>query len=522
MKLRTLIAGAWRAGRDIDLSHCHYGPVPVNSGYYGTMPYYRLLAGLVRLLAAETIVEIGTYHGGSTLAMVAGAKGATVQPKIITFDPTLHENAALDAVPFVTRVTGNFPDVSSVQKLTKLVGDRRIDLLYIDALKDQTFIENTLKAVEAFQPKVIVFDDIAANDNIASAWRNILESSGWDCISLNDVLEGVRNVSYDFGICVADETVFKSCAGALAELTGEAAFAGLALGEPYSFGIRDVFETVPSMMNNKELGLLYQLARRHVTGLGQVVDAGSLLGSSSLALGLGLKNGRVAETVRVHAYDRFVNSGPNYEKLLNPPVERTGSFLPQYIRNIAPVIDRVNIYAGDFAAQRWCGKPIELFFADIGKSVALNAHLYSEFAPYWIPGHTLYVQQDFVHLEAPWIQYVLGYLQSHFTVLKVEAPSLLMGVNSLISEEEVARIVNDDFTSDEKVNFVLSFARRFTDVETVATLRMIAARLMGEGGDLTGAEALLESIRSDAGKSPDKNIVRRLKRTQTLLAEMCP
>ncbi|ESQ74709.1 class I SAM-dependent methyltransferase [Asticcacaulis sp. AC402] len=521
MNLRTLIGAAWRAGDKIDLSHCHYGPVPVNSGYYGTMPYYRLLAGLVRVISPGVVVEIGTYYGGSTLAMAVGAELVDEPVAIVTMDPVRHDNEKLDATD-VVRITGNFPDPAAVDALAQVLGDRRIDIAYVDALKDRVFIEQTLASLARWRPRVIVFDDIAANDNIGKAWSNIVSTSGWECIRLNDVLEGVRNVTYDFGFCIADPTVYEDCASAIKDWTGDDAFSGLQMGPPYSFGIRDVFETVPSMMNNQELGLLYQLARRHVTGIGQVVDAGALLGSSSLALGLGLKNARVVETVRVHAYDRFINSDTNYDRLLNPPVERTGSFLPHYLGNIAPVIDRVNVNAGDFAAQRWCGKPIELFFADIGKSPALNAHLYSEFAPHWIPGNTLYVQQDFVHLEAPWIQYVLGYLQDHFAVLKIEAPSLVLGVKSLIPDDKVRRIVADDFTWDEKVTFVQSLARRFTDPETVAALRLIAARLMGEGGDLTGAEALLEDIRSGAGKTADKNTLRRIKRTQVLLTEMCP
>lgn len=518
---RELICAAYRAGGAIDTRHCTYGPAPFKkTSDYGHMPYYRLLAGFVRLLKAQTIVEIGTYHGGSTLAFAAGFSG-TRQEKILTIDPENFAQERLSLIPSIKRFQGLFPDAACLDFLGQELGTKRIDILYIDALKDRAFVEAAVAACNKWQPRLLILDDINATDSMEAMWNANFSHKAGAC-RLSDVLGGVRNSEFDFGICVEDEQLIKNCSSDIMEQNGDSAFADITVGEPYQFALQDFDKQTKTMMTRNETGMLNRLVSDHYHGLGQIVDAGAFLGGSTVSMGLALVNKKAPLHHRIHSYDRFTNFDPYFDRFMSPPVERFQSYLPQFVKNISSVLGHVNIYPGEFCQQRWSGQPIELFFADIAKSPTLNAHLYSEFSRYWIPGHTIYVQQDFVHLEAPWIQYVIGYLSDYFTIVGVEAPSLILGVRRMVPAEMIARIVADDFSWEEKAEFLERLANRFSDPETVLALRLIKARITADSGDLNAAKALLKQLEANSRLMSHPNSMRRVERTRELLGIKAP
>jgi predicted O-methyltransferase YrrM len=510
--VRSLAAAAYRRGAALDLSHCTYGPMPHDpTGAQQVMPYYRLLAGLADLVQARTVLEIGTYHGGSTLALRAGMGDRA--GVLVTVDPTRHENARLDADPSVTRITAPFPGAEGEAAVGDRLGGRRVDILYVDALKDEGFLMGALAAAAPYRPRIVVLDDIAASGSMERAWRRLARRHA-HAVAVCDLLEGVRNIEFDMGVIVLDETVFTEHAERIRSTNAD--FSRVTVGPPYAFDLRASHPQVRTMMTAEETGMLHRLVLEGMTGVGQIVDAGAFLGASTVCFGLAAAARGLPPTTRIHAYDRFTNADPYFDKFLTDPVPRYGSFLDVVARNVDPVVRHVNLYPGNFAAAGWIGRPIEVFFADIAKTVALNARLYEAFASSWIPGHTVYVQQDFVHMETPWIQVAIAFLIDHFTLIGVEPPSLYLGVVSQPPEDRIRRIADDDFEPMERVHLVRDLAGRFEHVETRRTLELIAARLAHDAGDDDLAGRLLAACQADEGFARSARGRTRLKRAAVL------
>lgn len=252
----------------------------------------------------------------------------------------------------------------------------------------------------------------------------------------------------------------------------------------------------PSMMRNGELKLVYALAREYRNPELDMVDAGCFLGGSTVAMAAGLHQRGDARRFlkKIHSYDRFVNSSDFYGRFLYGTVERGGSFLGQFLENTGPFDRYINVYPGDFARIGWIKKKIGLFFCDIAKSPALNAKVYAEYAPWWVPQETLYIQQDFVHTQAPWVQIAIGYLAEHFQPLAIEIPSLLLRLESRIPEWKIQRIQADDFTQAEKLDAIARLKTWFDDPETSATMDLITVALLNDAGRREEARTLATTI----------------------------
>lgn len=274
---------------------------------------------------------------------------------------------------------------------------------------------------------------------------------------------------------------------------------------------------LPGMINDSERQLYYHIVKHCLSDAGQIVDAGCFLGASSRIFGEGLSAKGAASEIRIHSYDLFKNTNTAYDKFLQPAPPRNSDLLPYFMQNIRPVADRINIYPQNFLDTKWTGGPIELCFVDIAKSPTLNAHVYASFSDSWIPGYTYYLQQDFVHLEAPWVQYVIGFLSDHFVFLHVEPPTLCMGITSPIPPEKIERIIADNFTPIEKARYALSLTEFFGDIETLCAIQLIGARLLAEAGKKKDAVELVADLECDESVTALANNRRRLKRTKNLL-----
>jgi hypothetical protein len=431
-----------------------------------------------------------------------------------------------DSIYFVDTVDA-FENTNWNELGENLTRKRRIDLakpddrsndaliiLYFGVSASTATIDEAVRALWSHGSLLVLIDGVAEAFAKESAWRRLAREST-DSALLSDLVEGVRNVDFDLGLTVLGPTLATRVTGRLTASAED--FAGVRVGAPYAYALQDARPGIRTMMNRNETGMLHRLVAARFRGVGQVVDAGSFVGASSACLADALDERAIEPTYRVHAYDRFTNSDPFFDRLLVEPVVRHGSFLPEAIRNLQPLLPRVNIYPWNFDSIRWIGRPIEVFFADIGKSPTTNAAIYKEFIRYWMPGFTVYVQQDFVHLEAPWIQYTLASIIDRFCVIGVEAPSLYLGLLDYPTDQEIERIVLDDFDPLEKAALVEAMTGRFSDRETVRTLELIAARLAHDAHAPERAASLLDRCAKDAEFAATPRGRARIRRTRVLL-----
>ena len=143
--------------------------------WYQTWPgeHYRLLAGLVQVLNAKTVIEIGTFTGMGTLAL---AHGLPSGGRVVTFDLAPWSGFAETWLAPSDFANGRVEQI--IANLADGVGPHRAlfqsaDFIFIDGPKDgateRRFID-ALGAVDLPRDPIVMFDDIRVL-NMVEIWR---------------------------------------------------------------------------------------------------------------------------------------------------------------------------------------------------------------------------------------------------------------------------------------------------------------------------------------------------------------
>lgn len=195
-----------------------------------------------------------------------------------------------------------------------------------------------------------------------------------------------------------------------------------------------------SQTNLYERQVLYWLASEYFSGIGEIVDAGCLVGGSTFHFLRGVRdNARIDnKTCRVHAYDYF--PGTNHAKFKNNLREFEGMYVS---------------YKGklnDFSSP----EKVEILFIDIAKDISTWRDVCRIFLDSLIPGRTIIYQQDFCRPRLPWLYYSTGFLldSKKISILEPDYNSFFYVLNEQLSESDKAKLANDDFTIAEKSNFI--------------------------------------------------------------------
>jgi len=201
--LKELVKQAWIVGNQIDLSECTYGAWHDGKTVFTTpSSYYYFLAGMVRVNRLSKILEIGTYRGGSILAMHRALEDKLIA-KLVTIDINLFEPERLKSFPEIERIEGDSASAEVISEVVKKFEGEPIDLIYIDG--DHKY-ESTMAAYSIYttllKPKFVIFDDITLNDSMFRMWRDILKTHGDRVLNTVEVEPGIRPESTNpgFGI----------------------------------------------------------------------------------------------------------------------------------------------------------------------------------------------------------------------------------------------------------------------------------------------------------------------------------
>ena len=193
--LRRTCEIAFEAGKELDLTGCFYG-VPHRDAPFMDTPTedYFFLAGLAKTQKIKTVFEIGTYWGGSIKSIIRGIAAAgnlTEEACVITTDVDRHNDGGFREHPdtLIQRLIGNVLEDSIYETVKRSLGDRPLDLLYVDG--DHSY-HATTRYVElyanALQPRFIVFDDIRLNDEMKLFWQHLTQAVGEKAFDLTDVI----------------------------------------------------------------------------------------------------------------------------------------------------------------------------------------------------------------------------------------------------------------------------------------------------------------------------------------------
>jgi hypothetical protein len=259
-------------------------------------------------------------------------------------------------------------------------------------------------------------------------------------------------------------------------------------------GLRDALEAererlspdvlgIGSMLSYDERALLQWAARTGPPGA--VVDLGSFLGGSTLALARGTDR-------PVHAYDRFIFEGWEYDWLPDGFALRAGkSTRPAFDHNIAAVADRVVVHEGDVEALGWPGDPIGVLFVDITKAWDTADAVWSAFLPSLTTGGLL-IQQDLVHWGHPWCAIVMEHLAEHFDYLGwVWYSSAVYRLRSPVRELPVPML--EAFTCEQMLALLARAAQRVGE-PAAGSVRLAGAVVYASFGRFHEARARLADI----------------------------
>ncbi|MEX2437802.1 MAG: class I SAM-dependent methyltransferase [Candidatus Babeliales bacterium] len=210
---------------------------------------------------------------------------------------------------------------------------------------------------------------------------------------------------------------------------------------------------VPTMITDDEKKYLYWLARDSITGQGAIVEIGTWFGCSVGYLGAGLRD--AGKNVPVHCFDRFELQGIEKKKARQQGFEHIESLaqgadiMPvtaAHLRDIYPI----HLHKTYIDAIVWDAGLVELLHLDAPKRASDIVHVLKTFVPFFIPGKTILVLQDFGMPRAYALPLIFGHLHEYFELVTIPFTNSTM---ALFSYKKVLENSKDTFEKSCKSVF---------------------------------------------------------------------
>jgi hypothetical protein len=239
----------------------------------------------------------------------------------------------------------------------------------------------------------------------------------------------------------------------------------------YSVELPGEVERGKGMIHSDERRMLYTLARDYFSGAGRIVDGGAFFGTSSLALGFGLRDRGYKKEPVIDAFDIFILDEYGLKHYCEPSgwfgrkLKAGNNMRFIYERHIAPVAEYISIHEGDLLKMPWKSGPIEILFSDISKSWQLNDHIIRNWIAALIPETGILIQQDQVQEYHVWVAITMEILADYFeTIDYTPFSSMVYRLKSEIPAHVLEKCMSANITKDEMEHYYLSFLNRFRRV----------------------------------------------------------
>jgi hypothetical protein len=259
---------------------------------------------------------------------------------------------------------------------------------------------------------------------------------------------------------------------------------------------------VPSMLSDRERGLLYWLARNYFTGAGRIVDAGCFLGGSTVALAAGLRDRpRRPHHELIVSYDRFQIEDYTLEAFA-PYLPSTGvgsSFREAFNHNVASFGDG-EVREGDICTLGWSGEPIEILFLDVVKTWDVHEVVWTQFFPCLIPGQSIILQQDYLWGYAPWIHMTMELIADFVEILDwMPNGTVAYLLDSSLPADTLHTRLRDDFSPAEQLALMDNAIARWSG----AARGMVELAKVMLVAELLGSDRAREEFENVRGRYAD-------------------
>lgn len=248
-----------------------------------------------------------------------------------------------------------------------------------------------------------------------------------------------------------------------------------------------------------ERAWMSQCLARSYHGVGAVVELGSWLGATSLAIGRGLEaNRRTSVRNRpVHVFDRFTYHDAGHlvpGTVLAPGYREGASFRSIYDERTRAVSHRLVVHEGDVEQASWPGDPIEVLFNDLSKTWstwrAVRRIFYGS-----LVASSVVIEQDWSHACTPWLHLAHHRFRSYLEPIAQlpDGGAVAFRVRRPLPGELLADDTLADY-SPKEVDAAFAWAESLVDERMKPNVRGAKIMLQALHGNIeVGVEALLEA-----------------------------
>lgn len=218
------------------------------------------------------------------------------------------------------------------------------------------------------------------------------------------------------------------------------------------------------MIGDDERRLLYTLTRDFYQGEGRIIDGGTYIGDSSLALGFGLKARGYQPTPVIDAFDLFIliDTTDGVWFASDGDVKGGQSIRPTYDRRTASVAQYIKVHEGDVTSTPWRNGPIEILFNDLSKSWDINDYVLRNWFPCLMQDRSILIQQDQVQEYHVWVAITMEMLSAHFQLIDyVRNSSAVYRPVSSIGSSSIIPCLRENLSHDDMERAYLSWIERF-------------------------------------------------------------
>lgn len=156
----------------------------------------------------------------------------------------------------------------------------------------------------------------------------------------------------------------------------------------------DSARSIPAMTTEAERRAYYELTRERAP-FGAVVELGAWLGASSAYIAAGMRDAGVQTKAQV--YDRFVWKPSSHDKKAGGPIGV--SQLQAFKNYLGPLLNYVDVHAGEVTRLTWRGGDVALLVCDAPKRIPEIASVLGTFTSALQPG-AIMAWQDFAYFPS--------------------------------------------------------------------------------------------------------------------------
>jgi len=173
---------------------------------------------------------------------------------------------------------------------------------------------------------------------------------------------------------------------------------------------------IPGMVSTNEMAYLYWLVSETYTGSGKIVELGSWLGKSTVAIASGLESSGIEEIV--YTFDKYEWHN-SFDSKSNLGLKHGSDFKHLFDANVKGFVQYINSTKTNLRDIVWENGSVEILFLDAPKRIKDMKSTFIEFGPWLIPNVSIIVLQDFGRFPSFEIAAFISFFQDSLELMHV-------------------------------------------------------------------------------------------------------